>query len=108
MYENFFHYNGNKLIYHIAQNFGGRKLWSTHPDILAEKTLADGDKKSLLLVCTESIVVWLHGNGIYLNFSVESMIRGYHEYKVVWYNPLVGEDLLSERKVGNPHDMHTV
>jgi len=32
------------------------------------------------------------------------MICGYHEYKVVWYNPLVGEDLLSEHEVGNPHD----
>jgi len=40
-------------------------------------------------------------------FSVESMIRGYHEYKVVWYNPLVREDLLSEREV-DPHDMYTV
>jgi len=45
-----------------VKNFGR----STHPDILAEKTLAektlaDGDNK-LLLVCTELIVVWLHGN----------------------------------------------
>jgi len=46
-----------------VENFGG----STHPDILAEKTLADGDNKSLLLVRTESIVAWLHGNDIYLN-----------------------------------------
>jgi len=30
-----------------------------------------------------------------LNLSVESIIHGYHEYKVVWYNPVVGEDLLS-------------
>jgi len=73
-----------------------------------KKTLVDDDNKSLLLVCTELIVMWLHGDNVYLNFSVELMIRGYHEYKVVWYNPLVGEDLLSERKVGNPHDMHTV
>jgi len=36
------------------------------------------------------------------------MIRGNHKYKVVWYNPLVGEDLLSESEVGNPHDMHAV
>jgi len=41
-------------------------------------------------------------------FSVELMIRGYCKYKVVWYNPLVGENLLSERKVGDPHDMHAV
>jgi len=30
------------------------------------------------------------------------MVCGYHEYKVAWYNPLVGEDLLSEHEVGNP------
>jgi len=43
------------------------------------------------------------------------MICGYHEYKVVWYNPLVGEDLLSEREdlsseheIGKPHNMHDV
>jgi len=34
------------------------------------------------------------------------MICGFHEYKVVWYNPLVGEDLLSKYEVGNPHDTH--
>jgi len=39
-------------------------------------------------------------------FSVESMIHGYHEYKVVWDNPIVGEDLLCKHEVGNPHDMH--
>jgi len=38
-------------------------------------------------------------------FSIESMIRCYHEYKLVWHNPLVEEDLLSEREVGNHHDM---
>jgi len=48
----------------VVENFGG----STHPEILAEKTLADGDDKSLLLVHTELIVVWLHGNDVYLNF----------------------------------------
>jgi len=64
---------------------------------LAEKTLVDGDNKSLLLVHTELIVAWLHGDNASLKtFSVESMIRGYHKLKVVWYNPLVGEDLLSE------------
>jgi len=36
------------------------------------------------------------------------MIRGYHEYKVVWYNPLVGEDLSSEHEIGNPHDTRCV
>ena len=40
--------------------------------------------------------------------SIESMIRGYHEYKLIWNNPVVGEDLLCECKVGNPHDTHAV
>jgi len=29
------------------------------------------------------------------------MVRGYHKYKVVWYNPLLREDLLSKHEVGN-------
>jgi len=62
----------------VVENFGE----STHPDILAEKTLADGGNKSLILVRTELIVMWLHGDDVYLNFSVESMIHGYHEYKL--------------------------
>ena len=41
-------------------------------------------------------------------FLIESMIRGYHEYKLIWNNPVVGEDLLCEREVGNPHDKHAV
>ena len=36
------------------------------------------------------------------------MVRGCHEYKLVWDDPFVGEDLLFECKVGNPHDMHAV
>ena len=41
-------------------------------------------------------------------FSVESMVRGYHECKLVWDNPVVGENLLCEREVGNHHDTHAV
>ena len=57
-------------IYHIAQNFGGQNLGgSIHPDILAKKSLADGDNKSLLLVFTELIFMWwFHGDDVYLNF----------------------------------------
>ena len=36
------------------------------------------------------------------------MIHDYHRYKFVWDDPFVGEDLLCEREVGNPHDTHTV
>ena len=41
-------------------------------------------------------------------FSIELMIHGYHEYKVVWDNPVVGENLLCEREIGNPHNTHAV
>ena len=40
--------------------------------------------------------------------SIESMIRGYHKYKLIRNNPFVGEDLLCECEVGNPHDTHAV
>ena len=54
----------------MVENFGR----STHPYILVEKTLADSDSKLLLLlVCTELIVVWLHGDDVYIyTFSGES------------------------------------
>jgi len=40
--------------YRIAQNFGSQNFGgSTHPEIFVEKTLADGDDKSFLLVCTD-------------------------------------------------------
>jgi len=48
----------------VVKNFGG----STHPDILAEKTLADGKNNSLLLMRTELTVTWLNSNDVYLNF----------------------------------------
>jgi len=67
---------------------------SIYPHILAEKTWTDDDNKLLLFVHTELIVMWLHGDVVYSHFSVESMISGYHEYKVCWNNPVFGEDLL--------------
>ena len=37
-------------------------------------------------------------------FVVESMIRGYHEYKTVWENPVLAEELRCTREIENPHD----
>ena len=37
-------------------------------------------------------------------FLIESMIRGYHEYGMIWNNPLVSEELVCERELGNNHD----
>ena len=41
-------------------------------------------------------------------FSLESMVRGYHEYKSLWTNPFDGEVLLWEREIGNPCDPQAV
>ena len=40
------------------------------------------------------------------SFAVESMIRGYHEYKSIWENPSEDDELICEREVGNPRDTH--
>ena len=37
-------------------------------------------------------------------FVVESMIRGYHEYKTVWENPVLAEELRCMREIGNLRD----
>ena len=37
-------------------------------------------------------------------FVVESMIRGYHEYKTVWENPVLAEELHCTREIGKPCD----
>ena len=42
------------------------------------------------------------------SFAVESMIRGYHEYKNIWENPSEDDELVCEREISNAHDMHTV
>ena len=42
------------------------------------------------------------------SFTIESMIRGYHEYKSVWENPSEDDALACEREIGNAHDTHTV
>ena len=40
--------------------------------------------------------------------SFESMIRGYHEYRMVWNNPIAGEELPCYRELGNSHDPYAV
>ena len=35
---------------------------------------------------------------------VESMVRGYHEYKTVWDSPVLGEELICAREIGNSYD----
>ena len=36
------------------------------------------------------------------------MVRGYHDYKSIWDNPLADGDLLCERQTGNSHDLQAV
>ena len=38
----------------------------------------------------------------------EAMICGYHKYKYIWLNPVIEEELLCEREIGNVHDTHAV
>ena len=40
--------------------------------------------------------------------TVEAMIRGYHEYKIIWLNPVIEEELSCKREIGNAHDTHAV
>ena len=41
-------------------------------------------------------------------FSVEAVIHGYHEYKSIWLDPVMEEELSCEREIGNAHDTHAV
>ena len=42
------------------------------------------------------------------SFSLDSMIRGYHQYKTIWENPSRRDELLCECEIGNAHDTHAV
>ena len=43
------------------------------------------------------------------SFSVDSMIRGYHQYKIIWENPLHHDELFSvSREIGNANDTHAM
>ena len=39
--------------------------------------------------------------------SVESVIRGHHVYKDVWL-PVISEDLMCQRELGNPRNLFAV
>ena len=41
-------------------------------------------------------------------FCVESMMRGYHEYKLIWNDPIIGEELRCEREPGSCHNPYAV
>ena len=42
------------------------------------------------------------------SFSMDSMIRGYHQYKTICENPSCCDELLCESEIGNAHDTHAV
>ena len=42
------------------------------------------------------------------SFSMDSMIRGYHQYKTIWENPSHSDELLWKREIGNANDTHAV
>ena len=41
-------------------------------------------------------------------FIVYSAIQGYHEYKDIWENPIIGEELKCQREIGNRYDPFAV
>ena len=41
-------------------------------------------------------------------FLLNSMVRGYHEYKSLWTNLVNKEELICEREVGNPCNLQAV
>ena len=41
-------------------------------------------------------------------FSLNSMIRSYHEYSLVWNNPIEDEELACELTLGNSHNPYAV
>ena len=45
---------------------------------------------------------------IHYYFVVDSKVCGYHVYKEIWPNPIIGEELPCEREIGNPHDPSAV
>ena len=42
------------------------------------------------------------------SFQIESMIRGYRQYKGIWESPSENDALVCEREIGNAHDTHAV
>ena len=36
------------------------------------------------------------------------MVRGYHEYQLIWGVPAVGEELNCHRELGNSHDSYAM
>ena len=40
--------------------------------------------------------------------TVEAVIRGYHENKIVWLNPVIKEELSCKWEMGNTHDTRAV
>ena len=87
---------------------------------LAEKTLANVRESKLESAAPphkrtiNSVilsVIWcalIRIMDVLYTFSFESMIRGYHEYRMIWNNPIAGEELPCYRELGNSHDPYAV
>jgi len=41
-------------------------------------------------------------------FFFDSTIHGYYEYRMIWNNPIAGEELACHCKLGNAHDPYAV
>ena len=51
--------------------------------------------------------MWFVKMAIFM-FSVEAMIRGYHEYMRICESPSPIDHLLCQQEIGNPHDAHAI
>ena len=104
--------------YRIVGNVGGGKFWRI--DTLANGTLYPNQTSVLasllIILCMSSSVIHPQNccalnrlvHMAYRFFSLNSMIRGYHECSLIWNNPIVGEELACERELGNSHDPYAV
>ena len=41
-------------------------------------------------------------------FSFHSMIHEYHEYRMIWNNPIAGEELTCDHELDNSHNPYAV
>ena len=93
---------------HYCQNTIGKKTWMVKNSAnveyqqIGEKTLTNSSHLQFHITRYSCMKMVLY------SFTVESMIRGYHEHKRIWENPSAEDYLLCEQEIGNLHDTHAV
>ena len=84
------------------------KLWRIDDESLIKRALKQFNDTSApnLIICARvcTYVLLVNYVGWLLSFLVASMIRGYHEYKLIWNDPTSREELEYKREPGNLDD----